>query len=146
MRLSCRHLGNGGRGSAKLAALAGVDITPALQYYPAFLWLQVQRAPRMPNWCLMPGYCPTPFYEESLRPFSGLDKPVAEYVFSFPQSSEFLRTTAAVYFVFRPPHYQKSGKTRLTVAIGCTGGQHRSVAHNMALAQYIRAAHRRTSI
>ncbi|MCA9806553.1 MAG: hypothetical protein KC476_01230, partial [Cyanobacteria bacterium HKST-UBA06] len=63
-----------------------------------------------------------------------------EYVFSFPQSSEFLEQLQQ-FISFSVPHYQKSGKTRLTVAIGCTGGQHRSVALAMALAQYIQAAH-----
>ena len=125
---------------AKLAALAGVDITPPAFNITLLSFGYKYSVPQNAELVFDARVLPNPFYEESLRPFSGLDKPVAEYVFSFPQSSEFLEQLQQ-FISFSVPHYQKSGKTRLTVAIGCTGGQHRSVALAMALAQYIQAAH-----
>ncbi len=81
-------------------------------------------------------FLPNPFYDESLRPLTGLDKPVSDYVFQFPETHDFL-THWQNLLTQSLPMFQQQGKTRLNIAIGCTGGQHRSVALTMALAQYL---------
>jgi UPF0042 nucleotide-binding protein len=75
-----------------------------------------------------------PFYEEALRPQTGLDQPVKDYIFSFPFAKEFLAQWVTILQCLLP-HFQQQGKTRLTLAIGCTGGQHRSVCMTEAIAQ-----------
>ena len=77
-------------------------------------------------------FLPNPFYVEALRPLSGLDKPVSDYVFSFPQTGQFMGMLCEL-LEFLVPHYVEEGKVNLTVAVGCTGGRHRSVAIAAAL-------------
>lgn len=68
-----------------------------------------------------------PFYIEELRPLTGNDQEVAEYVLETPVTKQFLdKFTELVLELL--PYYAQEGKARLTVGIGCTGGQHRSVA------------------
>ncbi|MCA1796922.1 MAG: RNase adapter RapZ [Geobacteraceae bacterium] len=72
-------------------------------------------------------FLPNPHYIEALRPRCGLDYEVATYVLSQSVCAEFLeRTTEWLKFLL--PLYRDEGKHYLTIAIGCTGGQHRSVA------------------
>lgn len=71
-------------------------------------------------------FIPNPFYEESLRTLTGCDMEVKEYVLSSPITNEFL-TKYNDLIMFLLPHYIREGKTHLVIAIGCTGGQHRSV-------------------
>lgn len=72
-------------------------------------------------------FLPNPHFVPAFRPKTGKDKQVADYVMAFPQTKEFLeRTTEMLLFLL--PHYIQEGKSYLTVAFGCTGGQHRSVA------------------
>ncbi len=72
-------------------------------------------------------FLPNPHFIPEFRPLTGRDPLVAEYVMGFPQTKEFLqRTTDLLLFLL--PHYVKEGKSYLTIAFGCTGGQHRSVA------------------
>jgi len=71
-------------------------------------------------------FLPNPHYVEELRPFTGDDKKIQDYVFSSPVSKAFMRKFSSL-IKFLLPHYIKEGKTSLVVAIGCTGGQHRSV-------------------
>lgn len=80
-------------------------------------------------------FLPNPHFVPRLRPFSGKDSRVARYIRSFPQTNEFLRRTESL-LTYLIPHYIREGKSYLTVAIGCTGGRHRSVA----LAEVIRRA------
>jgi UPF0042 nucleotide-binding protein len=80
-------------------------------------------------------FLPNPHFVPRLRPFSGKDRRVARYIRSFPQTNEFLRRTESL-LTYLIPHYIREGKSYLTVAIGCTGGRHRSVA----LAEVIRHA------
>lgn len=68
-----------------------------------------------------------PFYIENLKPLSGRDKPVFDYVMSSPAAETFLQKLTGL-LKFLIPEYKKEGKTQLVVAIGCTGGRHRSVA------------------
>jgi UPF0042 nucleotide-binding protein len=67
-----------------------------------------------------------PFYDPELRPLSGLTEPVREHVLAQPAAQRFLEI-ADEFFAFAIPAYVAEGKTRLTVAIGCTGGYHRSI-------------------
>ena len=82
-------------------------------------------------------FMPNPFYIEELRPQTGLDQPVSDYVFSFPQTKEFLKKLEDL-LSFTLPLYAEEGKTTLTIAVGCTGGHHRSVAVTHALTEFIR--------
>ena len=77
-------------------------------------------------------FLPNPFYVDELREKSGLDLPVKEYVFSFQQTRTFMEQVEAM-LEFLMPLYIEEGKTSLTVAVGCTGGRHRSVAIAAAL-------------
>ena len=77
-------------------------------------------------------FLPNPFYVDELREKSGLDLPVQEYVFSFQQTRTFMEQLEAM-LEFLLPLYVEEGKLSLTVAIGCTGGRHRSVAIAAAL-------------
>jgi len=71
-------------------------------------------------------FLPNPHFVAEFRKLTGLDLRVAKYVRSFPQTEEFLgRVTELMLYLL--PHYVKEGKSYLTVAFGCTGGQHRSV-------------------
>ncbi len=72
-------------------------------------------------------FLPNPHYDPVLRPQSGLDAPVAEYVFAQPETALVVDEILALLVRWIPLH-AAAGKARLTVAIGCTGGQHRSVA------------------
>jgi len=71
-------------------------------------------------------FLPNPYYVEELRPLTGCDRQVDEYVRKFPETEEFLQKYNDV-LTFLLPNYVREGKTHLVIAIGCTGGQHRSV-------------------
>ncbi len=71
-------------------------------------------------------FLPNPFYLDELKAKTGNDKEVQDYVMAFDESKEFLdRLTDMIKFLI--PNYIKEGKNQLVIAIGCTGGQHRSV-------------------
>lgn len=77
-------------------------------------------------------FLPNPFYIDELKHQTGNDKPVQEYVMSFPESEIFLdKLTDMLDFLI--PNYVKEGKYRLVIGIGCTGGKHRSVTLANAL-------------
>ena len=77
-------------------------------------------------------FIPNPFYDQALRPLNGLDKPVRDFVLSFDESLVFLDKVVDM-LSYLIPRYVSEGKVRLVVGIGCTGGQHRSVALAQAL-------------
>jgi len=79
---------------------------------------------------------PNPFYIEELRPHTGLDQPVRDYVFSFEQSTVFVDKLLDM-IDFLLPLYLSEGKSHLVIAIGCTGGKHRSVAIAERLCKHI---------
>ena len=81
-------------------------------------------------------FLPNPFYVDELREKSGLDLPVKEYVFSFQQTRTFMEKLEEM-LEFLLPLYIEEGKRSLTVAIGCTGGRHRSVAIAAALHDHL---------
>jgi UPF0042 nucleotide-binding protein len=71
-------------------------------------------------------FLPNPHFVPEFRKLTGKDRKVVNYINQFPQTKEFLdKTTDLLTFLL--PHYIKEGKSYLTVGIGCTGGQHRSV-------------------
>ena len=71
-------------------------------------------------------FIPNPFYIPELKPFSGNDEPVKNYVMEQTETQTFLEK-ANDMFEFLIPNYQKEGKRQLIISIGCTGGRHRSV-------------------
>jgi UPF0042 nucleotide-binding protein len=72
-------------------------------------------------------FLPNPYWVEALRPLSGLDAPVRDYVLRQPETGEFLERVEEL-LVTLVPAFVREGKSYLTVAMGCTGGRHRSVA------------------
>jgi UPF0042 nucleotide-binding protein len=72
-------------------------------------------------------FLPNPFYNDTLKPLSGLDAPVKDYVMTHDISIRFMESLLAM-LGFLIPHYISEGKNQLIIAIGCTGGRHRSVA------------------
>ena len=82
-----------------------------------------------------------PFYIERLRPMTGLDEQVRTFVLQQPITRRFLRFVRE-FLTFTLPAYEAEGKSRLTVAVGCTGGNHRSVAIAEAMAAQWRESSR----
>jgi len=81
-------------------------------------------------------FLPNPYFVEALRPLSGEDEAVRNYVMSMPESREFL-DEVSILLGRLIPRYEQEGKTYLTISIGCTGGRHRSVAVAVALAEML---------
>lgn len=84
-------------------------------------------------------FMPNPYYIEELKRKTGLDDAVRDYVFSFSQTNDFM-TRMKDMLSFLLPLYSEEGKTVLVLAIGCTGGHHRSVSVAHALAEFIEQA------
>lgn len=84
-------------------------------------------------------FLPNPYYIPELKRRTGLEKPVQDYVFGSDQTQEFLRQLEKM-LLFLLPHYSAEGKSVLVVAIGCTGGHHRSVAITNRIAQRLTEA------
>lgn len=72
-------------------------------------------------------FLPNPHWDDDLRPLSGLDKPVHDYVFSQPVAGEFLDKVMELLELVLPA-YVAEGRSYLSIGVGCTGGRHRSVA------------------
>lgn len=71
-------------------------------------------------------FLPNPHFVPEFRPLTGRHPKVAKYIRSFPQTTEFIQRISDL-LVYLLPHYIHEGKSYLTIAFGCTGGQHRSV-------------------
>ena len=82
-------------------------------------------------------FLPNPFYVQELRGRTGLDDEVYRYVMDTAQAEEFMIRLKSL-FDFLMPQYIEEGKAALVIAVGCTGGKHRSVAVTQALAAYLR--------
>lgn len=80
---------------------------------------------------------PNPYYIDDLRHQTGLDEDVREFLFGYQQTGELIKRLEDL-MSFLLPRYVEEGKTALVIAVGCTGGQHRSVAVTRALADFIR--------
>ena len=72
-------------------------------------------------------FIPNPFYIPELKPYSGNDEPVKDYVLKQEETKAFIEKTVDL-LEFLIPNYKKEGKRQLIISIGCTGGRHRSVA------------------
>ena len=84
-------------------------------------------------------FLPNPYYIKDIRAFTGLEAPVRDYVLGKEETQTFLTHLYGMIDCLIPL-YQKEGKRRLMIAVGCTGGAHRSVAISEALYQHLRAA------
>src|SRR5207244_8879437 len=71
-------------------------------------------------------FLPNPHWVDELRPFTGLDEPVRDYVLGQPDTEAFLEKLDDLLALLLPA-FVKEGKSYLSIAVGCTGGQHRSV-------------------
>ena len=90
-------------------------------------------------------FLPNPFYIKEIRAYTGMEAPVRDYVLGKEETRAFLvHLYALVDYLI--PLYQKEGKRRLMIAIGCTGGAHRSVAISEALGAHLRAMGQTTSV
>lgn len=82
-------------------------------------------------------FLPNPFYVDKFRQLDGRDTEVKDYIMSFPEAQKFLDKLFDMVF-FLLPLYQSAGKSYLTIAVGCTGGQHRSVTMAIQLWEQLR--------
>ena len=84
-------------------------------------------------------FLPNPHWDESLRPMSGLDRPVRDFVLGEPDAENFVVKLVELLAMI-VPLYANEGKSYLTIAVGCTGGRHRSVAIATEIAKRMRAS------
>ncbi|MSS29020.1 RNase adapter RapZ [Desulfovibrio sp. PG-178-WT-4] len=84
-------------------------------------------------------FLPNPYFVEGLRPLCGKDKVVSDYVFASSSAVEFRKKLLDLLF-FMLPLMEAEGRYRVTIAVGCTGGRHRSVAMAEELSQALRQA------
>jgi len=82
-------------------------------------------------------FLPNPYFDEVLRPLSGKDQPVADYVLAADPGATFV-TRLIDFIEYLLPLFEQEGRYRLTIAIGCTGGRHRSVAVSERLVQALK--------
>lgn len=94
-------------------------------------------APRDADLVLDVRFLPNPHWEEALRPYTGVDQPVHDYVMASDQAKEFLERLQGLLDLMVPA-FEADGKRYLTIAIGCTGGKHRSVVLGEKVASHIR--------
>ena len=82
-------------------------------------------------------FLPNPFFVTELKELDGNQKPVMDYVMKWKETKVFLKDFYQL-ISFLIPQYQKEGKSQLTIAVGCTGGRHRSVAIINALSDFLK--------
>ncbi len=92
--------------------------------------------PRVVDLLLDARFLPNPHWEPELRPLTGLDAPVREFVLGQDDAVEFMGKIEDL-LDFLVPRYQAEGKSYLTVGVGCTGGRHRSVAIAEAIGEHL---------
>lgn len=90
-------------------------------------------------------FLPNPHFVPEFRPLTGRDPRLAKYIRSFPQTREFISRISDL-LVYLLPHYIHEGKSYLTIAFGCTGGQHRSVMIAEDVGKHLRRAGYRVKI
>jgi UPF0042 nucleotide-binding protein len=90
-------------------------------------------------------FLPNPHWIEELRPLTGVDEPVRDYVLGQPATAEFLVRLDHLFELLLPA-YVREGKSYLTIAMGCTGGHHRAVALAEEVARRLRARGYRLSV
>jgi UPF0042 nucleotide-binding protein len=79
-----------------------------------------------------------PYWDEALRPLTGRDQPILDYLYALDETEPFLDRLSSLLEMLLPA-YRQEGKAYLTIALGCTGGRHRSVAMAEAVADRIAA-------
>jgi len=90
-------------------------------------------------------FLPNPHFVPEFRPLTGQHPKVAKYIRSFPQTTEFVQRISEL-LIYLLPHYIREGKSYLTIAFGCTGGQHRSVMIAEDVAKRLRSAGYRAKV
>ncbi|MGA2102135.1 MAG: RNase adapter RapZ [Candidatus Sulfotelmatobacter sp.] len=90
-------------------------------------------------------FLPNPHFVPEFRPLTGRDPKVAKYIRSFPQTREFISRISDL-LVYLLPHYIHEGKSYLTIAFGCTGGQHRSVMMAEEVGKHLRRSGYRVKV
>jgi UPF0042 nucleotide-binding protein len=90
-------------------------------------------------------FTPNPFYEPELKEMTGLSAKVSDYVFGFSETKDFMEKLVDM-LVFLIPFYKREGKSQLEIGVGCTGGQHRSVAMGAELRLRLEALGNRVTI
>jgi len=90
-------------------------------------------------------FLPNPHFVPAFRPLTGRHPKVAKYIRSFPQTKEFLERISDL-LIYLLPHYVHEGKSYLTIAVGCTGGQHRSVMISEELGKRLHKAGYRVKV
>jgi len=90
-------------------------------------------------------FLPNPHFVPEFRPLTGRHPRVAKYIRSFPQTQEFISRISDL-LVYLLPHYIREGKSYLTIAFGCTGGQHRSVMIAEDVGKHLRRAGYRVKV
>lgn len=90
-------------------------------------------------------FLPNPHFVPEFRPLTGRHPKVAKYIRSFPQTTEFVQRISEL-LIYLLPHYIHEGKSYLTIAFGCTGGQHRSVMIAEDVAKRLRSASYRVKV
>jgi UPF0042 nucleotide-binding protein len=90
-------------------------------------------------------FLPNPHFVPEFRPLTGRHPKVAKYIRSFPQTTEFLARISDL-LIYLLPHYIREGKSYLTIAVGCTGGQHRSVMISEELGKRLHKAGYRVKV
>ncbi len=83
-------------------------------------------------------FIPNPYYIDELRPHSGEDQKVKDFVMKWPESRQFLKKLLDM-IQYLIPYYIREGKNQLIIGIGCTGGRHRSVAFTDEIAAKLKA-------
>jgi len=86
-----------------------------------------------------------PYYIEDLRPYSGKDQKVRDFVMKWPESRQFLKMLFDM-IQYLIPYYIREGKVQLVIGIGCTGGRHRSVVFANEIAAMLKASHHRVIV
>ena len=90
-------------------------------------------------------FLPNPYFDADLRPRSGLDREVSDYVLESERGGEFFGRLKE-FIAYMLPLYDNEGKAYVTVGIGCTGGRHRSVAMTEALNAWLRESDREVNL
>ena len=83
---------------------------------------------------------PNPFYVPELKNLTGMDQAVVDYVMAAPESQELLNAAMRACWNMRLPLYVKEGKSQLMIAVGCTGGKHRSITFARKIGEFCRKA------
>lgn len=125
-------------------AFEGVDASPRMRVDVMSFGFK-RGTPRVVDLMFDVRFLPNPHWIPELRLQTGLDGPVRDYVFDHEEAGVFLdKATEMVDFLL--PHYEAEGKSYLTIAVGCTGGRHRSVALAEAIGDHLAGSGVQTSI